>query len=85
MGSHMKTTVEIADALFDEARRTAAREKTTMRALLEEGLRKVLDDRGRRDGFRLRKATFRGKGLQPGVAEAGWEGLRDLSYKGRGA
>ncbi len=81
----MKTTVEIADALLDEARRTAAREKTTVRALLEEGLRKVFDDRGRRNGFRLRRAAFRGKGLQPGAAEAGWDGLRDLSYKGRGA
>lgn len=85
MGSHMKTTVEIADALLDEARRAAAREKTTVRALLEEGLRKVLDSRRRQNGFRLRKATFRGKGLQPGIADVGWEGLRDLSYKGRGA
>ncbi len=85
MGTHMKTTVEIADALLNEVRRTAAREKTTVRALLEEGLRKLLDDRGRRNLFRLRNATFRGTGLQPGVAEAGWEGLRDLSYRGRGA
>lgn len=84
MASHMKTTVEIADSLLNEARRTAAREKTTVRALLEEGLRKVLDDRGPRR-FRLRKATFRGKGLQAGAADAGWERLRDMSYEGRGA
>ena len=43
----MKTTVEISDALLDEARRAAARERTTVRALIEEGLRKVIKDRRR--------------------------------------
>ncbi len=81
----MKTTVEISQPLLNEARRMAVREKTTLRALLEEGLRKVLEDRRPRRGFRLRKATFRGRGLQPGVADADWETVRALAYKGRGA
>jgi len=85
MGRCMKTTVEIADALLDAARKKAARGQTTVRTLIEEGLRKVLDEKKGRPAFRLRKATFRGRGLQPGVAEAGWERLRELSYKGRGA
>jgi hypothetical protein len=37
----MRTTVEIFDALMRFARETAAREGTTVRALVEEGLRKV--------------------------------------------
>ncbi len=81
----MKTTVEISEPLLNEARRTAVREKTTLRALLEEGLRKVLEDRRPRRGFRLRKATFRGRGLQAGVTDAGWETVREMAYKGRGA
>jgi hypothetical protein len=81
----MKTTVEVADALLDAARKTAAREQTTVRALIEEGLRTVLNERTSRPRFRLRKAAFGGRGLQPGAAETGWERLRELSYKGRGA
>jgi hypothetical protein len=80
----MKTTVEIADSLLEEARRTAAREGRTVRALVEEGLRKVLAERKRGSTFRLRKATFKGEGLQPQVAGASWERIRELAYEGRG-
>jgi hypothetical protein len=81
----MKTTVEIADALLQSARTTAARDRTTVRALIEQGLRRVLDERNGRRRFRLRKATFRGKGLQPHAGEGAWERLRELTYEGRGA
>jgi hypothetical protein len=82
----MKTTVEIPDSILDEARKVAAREGSTVRALVEEGLRKVIAERRQRAGtFRLRKATFRGSGLQPGVAGATWERIRELAYEGRGA
>ena len=81
----MKTTVEISDSLLDEARRVAAREGRTVRALVEEGLRRVLAERKRTRVFRLRKATFKGKGLQPRVAGASWEQIRDTAYEGRGA
>ena len=82
--SHMKTTVEIPDALLDEARRVAAREGTTVRALVEEGLRRALAQRTA-GTFRLRRATFKGQGLQPGVADGSWERIRDLAYEQRGA
>ena len=81
----MKTTVEISDALLDEARLTAARERTTVRVLLEDGLRFVLLARRRRGAFTLRDASFKGRGLQPDVAAGSWERLRDLIYEGRGA
>jgi hypothetical protein len=81
----MKTTVEIADPLLSEARKLASREETTVRALIEEGLRRILDERRRRGKrFKLRKVTFSGQGLQPGVAEGSWERVRDLVYEGRG-
>lgn len=81
----MKTTVEIPNSLLDEARRVAAREGRTVRALVEEGLRKVLAERKRSLAFRLRRASFKGEGLQPDVAGASWERIRDLAYEGRGA
>jgi hypothetical protein len=80
----MKTTVEIPNALLAEARRVASREGTTVRALVEEGLRRVLAERRQTGQFRLRKATFKGHGLQPGLATASWETIRDLAYEGRG-
>lgn len=82
----MKTTVEIPDALAEEIRKLAAREGTTVKVLIEQGLRKVLAERRQRHGaFRLRKTTFKGNGLQPGVAGASWERIREMAYEARGA
>lgn len=85
MASHMKTTIQIPDNLFEEARRIAEREHTTLKALVEQGLRRTLAERKRRGTFRLRKASFKGKGLQAPVAGLTWEQLREMSYEGRGA
>jgi hypothetical protein len=81
----MKTTVEISDSLLEEARKLAAREGTTLKALIEQGLRAVVAERRQRVGaFHLRKASFKGDGLQPGVAGAAWERIREMAYEGRG-
>jgi len=81
----MKTTVEIPDSLLEEARKVAAREGTTLKALIEQGLRHIVAERRRRAGaFRLRKASFKGRGLQPGVAGASWERIREMAYEARG-
>lgn len=84
MYDHMKTTVELPDALLDAARRKAARDGITLRALLIEGLHRVLESRKRGAAFQLRDASFKGEGLQPDVAEGSWERMRDLTYEGRG-
>ena len=80
----MKTTIEISDSLLDEARRLAAKEGTTIRAYVEQGLRRIVAERKSRGQFRLRKAKFKGKGLQPGVHDATWERIRETIYQGRG-
>jgi hypothetical protein len=84
MGSHMKTTVEIPDELLARAKLAAARDKTTVRQLIEDGLRRVLADRAHRGTFRLRKASFRGDGLHPDVAGGDWSRIRERIYEGRG-
>ncbi|HUP38139.1 MAG TPA: DUF2191 domain-containing protein [Candidatus Limnocylindria bacterium] len=81
----MKTTVEIPDSVLEEARRVAIREKTTVRALIVDGLRRVLAERKRKGKFQLRKASFKGSGLHPDLAGASWEKIRDTIYEGRGA
>lgn len=63
--------LEIAESLLREAKAVASQENTTLRALIDEGLRCVLASR-RREPFKLRKASIRGKGLQPGVVEGDW-------------
>ena len=85
MVSNMKTTVEIPDNLMRKAKALAARQKITLRALIEEGLRKVLrEPEGEREAFKLRRATFRGEGLLPHADEDAWERIRSLIYEERG-
>jgi hypothetical protein len=81
----MKTTLDISDPLLREARKLAARERTTLRALVEQGLRHVVAEKQKRKApFRLRRAGFKGRGLRPELADAGWDQLRERAYEGRG-
>jgi hypothetical protein len=80
----MKTTLELSDPLLREARQLAAREGTTLRALVEQGLRRIVDEKKRSKPFRLRNASFKGKGLQPEFRDASWERVREAIYEGRG-
>ncbi len=85
MVARMKTTVEISDSLAHEAKRVAASEETTLRALIEAGLRTELAERKRKQRrFTLRDASFAGHGLQPGFRAGTWEQTRDAAYEGRG-
>ena len=84
MASHMKTTIEIADPLLAEAKAVASREGTTLRALLEEGLRVSIVRRGKRRPFRLPDTSVPGRGPQPGVDLSDWETVRSLVYEERG-
>ena len=77
----MKTTVDIADQLFERARRLAAQQGTTMRALIETGLRAVLEARRAAPArFTLRDASFKGDGLAAGVELENWPHVRSLIY-----
>jgi hypothetical protein len=82
MGTHMKTTIEISDPLLREAKRAAGRDGTTVRALVEQGLRQVLAQRRKPGAFKLKRASFRGQGLQPAVAAETWDRLREMAYEG---
>jgi antitoxin component of RelBE/YafQ-DinJ toxin-antitoxin module len=79
----MKTTIEISDPLLREARKLAEREGLTLRALVERGLRRVVTETVA--PFKLRRASFKGKGLQADAHVDSWGRLRDLTYEGRGA
>jgi hypothetical protein len=80
----MKTTIEISDALLREARKLAARQGVTLRTLVERGLHRVVTETKGATPFRLRRASFKGRGLQEELRDAPWDELRDLVYRGRG-
>jgi len=85
MGAHiMKTTVEISDALFEAAKRHANEQGTTLRALIEQGLRTVLKEGPNRGSFTLRDASVSGRGIRPEIREGGWERVAEMIYEGRG-
>ena len=62
MGTLVKTTIEVSDALFHSTKELARRRETTMRALIEEGLRRVLADAQTKSkpAFKLKDASVRG-------------------------
>jgi hypothetical protein len=86
MGRHiMKTTIEIADDLFERAQRLAREENTTFRALTEQGLRLVLNEKRSKAKKLPPLVTVGGRGLADEFKHARWEKVRDEVYRGRGA
>ena len=59
----MKTTIEVSDALFVRAKTLARQSQTTMRALVEEGLRRVLSESQAKikPAFKLKDMSVHGK------------------------
>ena len=74
----MKTTVEISDALFNSAKELVQKNQTTLRALVEEGLRRVLADSHARKKpvFKLANASVHGKQILMADPRA-WQQLEE--------
>ena len=84
MASHMKTTIHIPDALLTQAQAVAAKEHTTLKALVSEGLQKVLAERQKQKPFKLKDGSVGGGGLTPEFEGASWEQIRAAIYEGHG-
>ena len=80
----MKTTIEVSDALMMEAKSLAQQHSTTLRALVEQGLEKVLRDLREPKPYKMRDFSVLGQGLQPGQENLSWAEVRDMIYEGRG-
>jgi hypothetical protein len=82
----MKMMIDIADPILEQARRVAARKGSTLRSLVERGLRHVLAQEVRAERpFKLRDASVTGRGwLRPELQDASWDKLRKLIYEGHG-
>lgn len=82
----MKTTIELPDDLLERGKAVARRENSTLKALIEEGLRLALRarSRSRQTAAPFSAQPFQGDGLTPEFAGAGWEKIRDEIYRDRG-
>jgi Arc/MetJ family transcription regulator len=76
----MKTTVHITDALLKEAQTIAARDGTTLKELVDEGLRKVIKERKEAKPFKLEDGSVHGEGLSPEFRDATFEEILAASY-----
>lgn len=77
----MKITFEISDPLLKQARKVAAREGVTLRTLVERGLSRVVTETKKQVSFKLRRAAFKGNGLQAEFRDASWPTVREAAYK----
>lgn len=76
----MKTTIEIADDLFERAQQFARKEKTTFRSLNEQGLRLVLNEKQGKPKKLPPLLTVPG-GLNDEFKNVPWEKICDEFHK----
>lgn len=77
----MKTTLDIADPLMDQARRIAARDGETLRSLVEQGLRKVIAERSLAPRpIDWKDVSVGTPGVPPPYEALSWEEKRALIY-----
>jgi hypothetical protein len=81
----MKTTVDLADALFERAKRHAKRTGKPMRELIEEGLRRVLASEGSVSRYVIPDRSVGRPGARNPLDTLSWQDLRDEIYGGRRA
>ena len=79
----MKATVEISDALLLRAKRLARKSGRTLRALVEDGLRRVLDAEPDTAPYELPDLSTGTVGGPDPLERFSWQELRDEMYGGR--
>ncbi len=79
----MKSTFDINDALLARAKRHARRAGKPLRALIEEGLRRVLDESSAPVHYQLPDRSVGSAGAANPLEELSWQDLRDEIYGGR--
>jgi len=76
----MKTTIDIADELLKRSQQLAKRKGSTLRAVMEEGLRLVLKERRTSGSRPFHFPTFGTGGLNAEFRAADWEKIRTTIY-----
>lgn len=76
----MKTTVDLSDALLLRAKRYAAAQGKPLRAVIEEGLRRVLDGEDSAPAYRLEDRSVGKVGGANPLESLSWQDLREAIY-----
>ena len=84
MLSHMRTTLDLPDPLFRQAKKLAREREISFRALVTEALRRVIAEKAPRGRFKLADHAYGRGGLVDGLSWTDWEQIRDLVYEGHG-
>ena len=79
----MKTTIYVSDSLLMRAKRHARWQGRTLRALVEEGLRRVLDEDTNRPPYELPDCSVGEPHGDNPLGRRSWSDLRDEIYGGR--
>jgi len=79
----VKTTVEIADALLERARRHARRSGRSVRALIEEGLQHAIDVESADNLYTLPDRSVGDPGGADPLESMSWQDLRTKIYEDR--
>ncbi|HWG36813.1 MAG TPA: hypothetical protein VN690_03770 [Terriglobales bacterium] len=74
----MKTTVEVEDALLRSVKRYGAERGLSFRAMVERGLRQLLEGTGERGNpYRMKDCTVDGQGMEKDFS---WDEIREMLY-----
>jgi hypothetical protein len=76
----MKITIDIQDALLDRAKRYARRVRRPLRAIVEEGLRRVLSEPPSTSSYELPDASVGVAGVADPLEASSWQDLRGEIY-----
>jgi len=72
----MRTTIDIDEKLLKAAKKRAIDDGRTLKAIVEEALRQILDPKRTEKPYKFNWKS-RGGGLQPGVNLEDWDFVRD--------
>ncbi|SHH20593.1 hypothetical protein SAMN05443575_3426 [Jatrophihabitans endophyticus] len=76
----MKTTFDIPEPLLRDVQALARERRTTTKSLVEQALRRLLDEHETQPPFVLRDASVGGGGLTPEFENASFQEILDASY-----
>lgn len=81
----MRTSVDIPDPLLRRAKKLARERGTTLRALVLDGLARVLaGGAAPAKRYRVKDCSFKGDGLVEGLQWGDWDEIRERIYEGHG-
>jgi hypothetical protein len=76
----VKTTIDINDELLRRAKKLGRETGRPLRSVVEEGLRKVLTEKGRPPRYRLPDHSFGAEDSPDPLEKYSWQELRDIIY-----